>query len=356
VKTDGVASKADRGGARHPIVELTLARLREFVREPEALFWAFVFPIVMSLALAVAFPSGANRPVLVGLAPGEASAPLRQALGSADGITLREVPAGGELRALREGEVHVIVVPSDPPTYRFDPDRDESRTARLVVDRVLKAHAGREEPWTAQEDPVRIAGSRYVDWLIPGIIGLNVMFTGLWGIGFSIVQARMRKLLKRLVASPMRRSEYLMAQVLARMLFLAPEVAIPLAFGVFALGMPINGSIAAIAVVSVVGALAFGSMGLLVASRAKTFEAISGLVNMATLPMWLLSGVFFSASNFPDVAQPFIQALPLTALIDALRGVVLEGADVRGVGGELLLLTAWTIVPFSLALYLFKWR
>ena len=346
----------DRGGAYHPLVELTLARLREFVREPEALFWAFVFPVVMSLALGVAFPSGADRPVLVGIVPGRESEALRRVLDGAPAVRVREVQQGGELRALREGEVHVLVVPTTPPTYRFDPDREESRTARLVVDNLLKQAGGRSEPWVAREEPLTIAGSRYVDWLIPGVIALNIMFTGLWGIGFSIVQARMRKLLKRMVASPMRRSQYLLAQVIARLLFLGPEVVIPLAFGVLALGMPVNGNAGAIAIVALVGALAFGALGLLAGSRARTFEAISGIVNAATLPMWLLSGVFFSAANFPEAFQPFIQALPLTALVDAFRAVVLEGASLAAIQGELLLLAGWTVVPFGLAMRLFKWR
>ena len=346
----------DRGGALHPLAELTLARLREFVREPEALFWAFVFPIVMSVALAIAFPSSADRPVVVGLAPGESTASLRSAFRDHEAIAVRDVPPGGEMRALREGEVQVVVVPSNPPTYQFDPERPESRMARLLVDDVLKRAAGRTEPFVAEEQPLAIPGSRYVDWVIPGIVSLNIMFTGIWGIGFPIVQTRMRKLLKRLVASPMRRREYLLAQVLARMLFLAPEVIVPLAFGVFAIGMPVNGSIGAIAVVAIVGALAFGGIGLLLGSRARTFEAISGLVNAATLPMWILGGVFFSASNFPDAIQPLVQALPLTALNDAFRAVILEGATLRAVAGELLLLAGWGVTTFFAALRLFNWR
>jgi ABC-type multidrug transport system permease subunit len=182
------------------------------------------------------------------------------------------------------------------------------------------------------------------------------MSTGMWGIGFSIVQSRMRKLLKRLVASPMRKREYLLAQLAARLIFLAPEVILPLAFGALALGMPVRGSWAAIAVVSLAGAVAFGALGLLTASRARTFEAINGLLNLAMLPMWILGGVFFSAANFPDAVQPFIQALPLTALIDALRNVVLEGSSLADVRGELAILAAWTVIPFPLALKLFRWR
>ena len=349
-------TETDRGGAYHPLVELTLARLREFVREPEALFWTFVFPIVMSIVLAIAFPSRGARPVPVGISDGDGAAQVRQTLANAPGITVREVPSGQEQRALREGEVHVIVVATTPPTYMFDPARDESRTARLVVDDTLKKGAGRVDPWVAREQPVEVPGSRYVDWLIPGIVGMGIMSNSMWMVGFSAVQARLRKLLKRMVASPMRKSEFLLAQLLGRLLFLGPEVAVPLIFGALAFGMPINGSIAAIAVVTLTGTFTFGAIGLLLGSRARTLEAVSGLMNVAMLPMWLLSGVFFSASNFPAAVQPAIQALPLTALVDALRAVILEGATVYGVRGELLLLAAWAAVPFAVALRIFRWR
>lgn len=349
-------NSADRGGAHHPIVEMTLARLREFVREPEALFWTFVFPIVMSLVMAMAFPSRTDQPVPVVVAAGDGAASLRQALTNAPGLALKEVPAGEEQRALREGKVHVIVVPTSPPTYQFDAGRSESRTARLVVDDALKRAAGRVDPWVAREQGMEVPGSRYVDWLIPGLVAMGIMSNGMWGVAFSIVQARMRKLLKRMVASPMQKREYLLAQLLARLLFLAPEVAVPLGFGALAFGMPINGSIGAIIGVTLLGSLAFGAFGLLLATRARTFEAVSGLMNFAMLPMWLLSGVFFSSSNFPEAVQPAIQALPLTALVDALRAVVLEGATLSAVQRPLLVLGCWTVVPFALALRLFRWR
>src|SRR4029453_9849756 len=237
-----------------------------------------------------------------------------------------------------------------PPTYRFDPMRDESRLARLVVDNALKRAAGRSDPWHAREDLVEIPGSRYVDWLIPGIISLGIMSNGLWSIGFMTVQARLRKLLKRLAASPMQRRHYLMAPVLARLAFLGPEVAVPLLFGVFAFGMPVRGGVLSIAIVAVAGALMWGALGLLMGSRARTFEAASGLLNLMSVPMWVLSGVFFSASNFPDAIQPFIQVLPLTALVDAMRGVVLEGATLTNLWHELAIMATWTIVPFAIAL------
>jgi ABC-type multidrug transport system permease subunit len=345
----------DRGGAHAPLIELTLARLREFVREPEAIFWTFVFPIVMAVALGLAFPSRADRPVVIGLADGPEAESFQQALEAAPGLAVRRVGQADERRAIREGEVQVVVVPTNPPTYRFDPERDESRMARALADEALKRASGRPEPWTAREEPVLLPGSRYIDWLIPGILGMNIMSTGMWGVGFSIVQARLRKVLKWLVASPMRKREYLLAQILARLVFLAPEVIVPLAFGALVLGLPINGSIGAIAAVTIAGALSFGGLGLLAASRARTIEGISGILNLVMLPMWVLSGVFFSTANFPDVIQPVIHALPLTALNDALRAVILEGAALGAVAGELGLLALWGAIPFAAALKLFRW-
>lgn len=352
--THGVVSGFSR--TDRPLVQLTLARMREFVREPEAVFWTFGFPIVVSLALALAFPSRVDRAVRVGLYPEAAADSLRSTLKATRGISIRDVRPEDERRALREGDVNIVVVPTTPPTYRFDPAREESRLARAVVDEALKRAGGRVDPWTAHEEPQEVAGSRYIDWFIPGLIGMGIMSNGMWGIGFGIVQARMRKLLKRMVASPMRRSEYLLAQLFARMVFLPAEVLVPLVFAVVAFGMPVNGGALPIAIVALIGALSFGAVGLLLAARARTIEAISGLMNLVMLPMWIVSGVFFSSSNFPAVVQPVIHALPLTALIDALRAVILDGHSLAGVRSELAVLIAWGVVPFFTALRLFSWK
>jgi ABC-type multidrug transport system permease subunit len=350
------ALSSSRGGASWPLVELTLARLREFLREPEAIFWLFFFPIVMTIAMAMAFPSSAGRDVVVGVAAGEHAGRIRAALEGVPGVSVRTIGPAEEQRSLREGIVHIIVVPGTPPVYRFDPERDESRLARLTVDDALKRASGRPDPWEARQEPQTVAGSRYIDWLIPGLIGVGIMSNGMWSIGFGIVQTRMRKLLKRMIASPMRKTEFLASHLLARLLFLGPEVIVPLVFAMLVFNMPIHGSALAIGAVTLIGALAFGAIGLLLGSRARTFEGISGLMNLAALPMWILSGVFFSATNFPAVMQPFIQALPLTALIDALRAVILDGATIRGVANELVLLSLWALVPFSVALRIFSWR
>lgn len=345
-----------RGGAHHPLVELTLARLREFFREPEALFWAFVFPLVLTLALAAAFPSAADRPVIVGLVAGTQTESARTALAASPALRVVDLTSAEERQALRDGTVHIVVVANDPPTYRYDPAQGESHRARLAVDDALKRAGGRVDPWSAAEERVAVPGSRYVDWLIPGLIGMGIMTNGLWVVAFPIVTARLRKLLKRMMASPMQRWEYLLAQILGRLIFLAPEATLPLAFGSLALGMPIAGSYGVITLVVLVGALSFAAMGLLLGSRARTIEAVSGLVNAFQLPMWLLSGVFFSSANFPAAIQPIIHALPLTALNDALRAVILDGAGAADVWQEMVLVSAWGGISFALALRFFRWR
>jgi ABC-type multidrug transport system permease subunit len=344
----------------HPLVELTLARLREFLREPEALFWVFAFPLLMALALGIAFRSERTQEVVVGLARGSGDAAAEsetlQRLRQTSGVRVREVPAEGVEPALRNGDVMLVVVPGVPPTYRFDPTRPESRVARLVVDNALQRAAGRADVWSARDEKVETPGSRYIDWLLPGLLGMNIMGTGLWSIGFSVVQARSRKLLKRLMATPMPRGAYLLSHFLARLLFLVLEVGLLLLFGWLVFGVRTAGSLALVGALSLLGAFSFSGIGLLIASRARTIEAVSGLMNVAMLPMWLLSGVFFASSNFPDVAQPFIRALPLTALNDALRAVMLEGRGLAGVAIETTILSVWGLGSFLLALKLFRWR
>ena len=199
-------------------------------------------------------------------------------------------------------------------------------------------------------------GARYVDFLVPGLLGMNLMGTGMWGIGFSLVVARNGNLLKRLVAAPVRRSHLLAAQVASRLVFLVPEAGVLLLFAHLVLDVPLHGSLMLLAGVSVVGALAFSGLGLLAAARPRTIEGISGVMNLVMVPMWVFSGIFFSTERFPAAMQPFVHALPLTALNDALRAVMLDGAGLWAVGHELLLLAAWGLISFGLALKLFRWQ
>jgi ABC transporter DrrB family efflux protein len=345
----------DRGGASHPLVELTLARLREFLREPEAVFWVFAFPIIMTCALGIAFRSRGAEAVIVGVVDAPGREAIVSALEKAGGFTIRILDPADVDRALRDGRAPVVVMPGEPPVYRFDEARAESQVARLAVDRTLQRAAGRVDAFQPVERPIETVGSRYIDWLVPGLLGMNIMMTGLWGVGFPIVQARTRRLLKRLIATPMSRTNYLASHVLGRLVFLIMEGVVLVGFGWVAFGVAVRGSLAALAVVALVGALSFGGLALLVASRARTIEGISGLLNLVMLPMWVLSGVFFASTNFPDVMQPFVQALPLTALNNALRGVMSDGLSLMALARELAVLVAWGGGAFALALRLFRW-
>jgi ABC-type multidrug transport system permease subunit len=344
---------------RHPLVALTKARVLEFIREPEALFWVFAFPIIMAVVLGFAFRDRLPDSVPVGVVAGTSAEEISRALAKAGTVRPRSyagVPEG--LEALRTGKITLLVeeAKTGDVVYRFDPTRPDARIARLEVDDAIQRSRGRSDPAPSREVRVHEKGSRYIDFLLPGILGLNLMGTGIWGIGFSIVNARLKKTLKLMVATPMRKSDYLLAQILSRFLFLVVEVALILAFGVAVFQVPIRGSLAALGFVTVLAALSFAGIGLLVVARARTLEAASGLMNLVMVPMWLLSGVFFSSERFPRAAQPLIQALPLTAVNDALRAVMLEGRAPSAIGGELAVITLWGAVSFVLALKIFRWQ
>jgi ABC transporter DrrB family efflux protein len=340
----------------HPLWHLTAAKVREYIREPEAIFWILIFPVLLALALGIAFRNQGPEALAVGVQEGPGAEAIVEALANDPTLAPKLLSPTEAGKGLAAGRVALVVVPAEEPVYWFDPSRPESVLARRAVNDALQASRGRTDPVTIETREVTEKGARYIDFLIPGLLGLNLMGTGMWGIGFSIVVARSKGLLKRLVASPMRRSDYLLGQMLGRMAFLFPEVLLLVGFGIFVFDVPFRGSTLLFALVTVVGAMAFSGLGLLAACRAKTIEAVSGLMNFIMLPMWLFSGVFFSPSRFPDAVQPFVQALPLTALNGALRAVMLEGAGPADVAVELAIVSAWGIASFAVALGLFRWR
>jgi ABC-type multidrug transport system permease subunit len=339
-------------------VELTRVRFLEFFREPEAVFWTFIFPILLATGLGIAFRSRPAEVVNVGIVSSAEGERLRAVLAADSGVSVRMLDDTAAVNALRMGSVALVVAPSSPTSveYRFDNAREEARTARLVVDRTLQRAAGRVSPLVATDVIVSERGSRYIDFVLPGLLAMNLMGSSVWGIGFAIVDARRKKLLKRLVATPMRRGHYLMSFLAMRLVLMVVEVAAIVSFGVFVFKVPMRGPLVVFITSALLGALAFGALGLLIASRARTVEAASGMMNLVMLPMWVASGVFFAATNFPDAVQPFIQALPLTAVVDALRANMLQGGSWQAVGGELAILLAWLAVAFTIALRIFRWR
>jgi ABC-2 type transport system permease protein len=340
----------------HPLVQLTLARMREFYREPEAIFWVFGFPIVLAFALGIAFRNRGPGELKVAVlrAPGDSA--IASALDGSPELAAGVLDSAAARLQLRTGRIALLVVPGDPVVYRYDSTRTESRLARLEADDVLQRARGRPDAARVRDERLSEPGSRYIDFLIPGLLGMNLMGSGLWGVGFSVVQARTKKLLKRFMATPMRRSHYLMSFIMSRFVFLFLEIAALVGFGWLMFRVGVRGSFAALGLITVLGSLSFAGLGMLVASRARTIEAVSGLMNLVMLPMWILSGTFFSYARFPDVMQPFVKALPLTALNDALRAVMIDGTPLVRLGMPLAIVAGWGLGSFAVALKIFRWR
>lgn len=349
-------------GIRSPLVELTLNRLREFLREPSAIFWTFGFPVVLAVLLGIAFRTRPPEPArVVILGQGEAADRVAAILGEAEGVEAERGTAATVSGALRTGRIDLVVEPSLEGgrlelDYRYDATRLESRAARLVVGEAIERGLGRRDVAAARDRRVTEPGGRYIDFLIPGLIGLNIMSSSMWGIGYNVVWERRRRLLRRLAVTPMRRAHYLLSHMFSRLIFLVLEVGLLLLAGWLIFGVAVYGSLLWVGVLAVLGAFAFMGVALLIAARPDNTEVASGWMNAVMLPMWLLSGSFFTYERFPAAVHPIIRALPLTAFNDAMRAVVNEGASPWSTWPEVLVLLAWGALGFFIALRFFKWQ
>jgi ABC-2 type transport system permease protein len=339
---------------------LLMARLLELKREPEVVFWVFGFPILLALGLGIAFrnkPADVTSIAIVQSAGADNALAMIQHSPRNAAIHAQILDRDAALLGLRLGKFDMVVVPDGKGgfEYRYDPARPESVLSHAEVDDVLQAAAGRKDAIATTTVTSSEPGSRYIDFLVPGLLGMNLMNSGMWGVGFSLVDMRQRKLLKRFVGTPMRRGDFLLAVMTSRILLMVVEVGFLLAFGVIFFHMRVLGSFAMIALWGAIGSLSFGGLGLLTASRAQKLESISGLINLIMMPMWIFSGVFFSYERFPAAVHPFIKLLPLTALNDALRATINEGASLASQSGRLAVLLVWGGISFILALRWFRW-
>jgi ABC-2 type transport system permease protein len=391
--TRGADDKPKAAQRLHPLWELTLARVRELLREPEVVFWVFIFPLLLVFALGIAFRNTGPQKIRIAVEQSETAAAatsrLADALAQSKELDVVRLSPDEATRQLRSGKVEMLVRLSigdteaqaardgaasgsssvQPEaatnnqlplpgslTYQYDPTRSDSRQARMVVDDALQRAAGRQDVAHPVDEMFTEPGGRYIDFLVPGLLGMNLMGSGMWGIGFAVVNARTKKLLKRFAATPMRRSHYLLSFVLSRLIFLALEVAVVIAFAWFAFGYRVRGSMIEMSLLLILGALTFAGIGLLVAARPKTIEGVSGLMNLVMMPMWLLSGTFFTSTRFPGFLQPFIKALPLTMLNDSLRSVMNEGTPLAVSWIAISILLAWCVISFLVALKIFRWQ
>lgn len=349
---------AERAGS--PLLQIVAARLREFYRQPHAIFWVYGFPLLIAISLGVAFRNRPVERVRVDVEDGPRAAAVVAMLEGDPRVQVAVCQPEDARNLLRDAKTDLIIRPTDgdKPGYEYwyDNNRPESALARSVTDSALLRAAMPDVAPAVTDHHPEEPGSRYIDFLIPGLLGMNLMGGGLWGVGFVTADMRIRKLLKRLIATPMRKRDFLLGLMGSRLLFTIPEVLMLLGFGYLVFGVEVHGSLLGLLVVILIGGASFAGIGLLVASRAKTMEAVSGLMNLVMLPMYVLSGVFFSSDRFPQVMQPFIQALPLTALIDSIRSIMLQGGGLADQGLRLAILGAWGLVSFALALRFFRWQ
>ena len=326
----------------HPVTQLFLARFREFIRQPEAVFWSYVFPLVMMIALGLAFRSEPMEAISIVVQDGEGAQLLAETLRGSKSLI---VSRGTELQCrqqLRAGQSELIVVAvnhNSAAGYRFsfDPTRPGSVHARDVVNDVLQRAAGRQDPLKTTDVAIAEPGSRYIDFLVPGLIGMGLMGGGVWGVGYAIVDMRIRQVLKRFMGTPMKKPHFVAAMMFSRMIFMIPEIIVVLLVSRFFFGVTNHGSYLNVMLLIVLG-------------------AVSGLMNLAMVPMWIGSGIFFSAKRFPEFVQPVIGLLPLTPLISALRQVMQEGASTIAIFPEITVISVWGVLTFAVAIRIFRWE
>ena len=340
----------------NPQIELIKMRLREFVREPGVLFWVFAFPLLMAFGLGIAFRSKPpERPRVAVVAP--QSTPLSQSLLSSQRVIAEIKDEPSARRDLARAKTDVIVkFDAAGPTYIYDKTQDKGPVARLLVDDIIERAAGRRDPIAGKEVTSSEPGSRYIDFLLPGLIGMNLMGTSMWGVGYNLVVARKRRLLRRFAVTPMRRPQFLLSYFFARSLFLVLEIGLLLLFGKLVFGTVIHGSILSLFALSFVGAASFAGISLLIGARVENTESANGWMNLVQLPMWVLSGAFFSYERFPSWILWPIRALPLTALNDSLRAVFNDGSSIAATWPQLLVLVVWGIAGYAIALKTFRWQ
>jgi ABC-type multidrug transport system permease subunit len=351
---------SSRSARYSPLLQLVLARCREFYREPEAVFWSYGFPLLMATALGFAFRNKPAEQFAVDVLDSAASDPIVARLIEDQRFKVQVSEEFESRRRLRTGVTDLVVSLGRVEgelrfDYLFDPTRPASLVARNAADDALQRAAGRQDVAGTADHSFDEPGGRYIDFLVPGLIGMSLMGGGLWGVGFVTVDMRIRKILKRFLATPMKKHQFLGGLMISRLLFLIPEVVTLLLFAQIVFGVRNHGSLVAVIVLILIGAAAFAGLGLLVASRAKTIEAVSGLMNLVMLPMWIASGIFFQSSRFPDEVQPIIKALPLTQLNNALRAVMLEGHSLTTQWPNIVGLSLWGVVTSVIALRWFRW-
>ncbi len=329
------------------------ARNLEFLRDRSTLIFNFLFPLALVIAFAVIFGGQPRALFKVDVvAPPDATldARLHPFLGTryVDFVRIDAMKIDETVRKVERHQVDLLLDLRAAPRYWINEDSPKGYLAEKLL---LESAVGQ-----ATRQPVSGAAVRYVDWLLPGILGMNMMFSCLFGVGYVVVRYRKSGFLRRLSATPVTAFEFGAAQILSRILLTVSVTA--LIYGALALFVPFHneGSVLLLLLIAVVGALSMIAFGFMMAARFASEELANGAINLASWPMMLLSGVWFSLEGAPAWLQQAAKVLPLTQMLDAARAVMLDGAGLAAVLPELGWLVAMTVLFLGIAAAGFRWR
>ena len=368
--------------------QLISALFREIIREPGVLFWGILFPILMSLGLGLAFTKKADvirKVAVINLADRSQAGSENSVSGFLENnceknvsaekdtwlwkYTIRDEKLGNSVflfydmkwdeavRFLKRGTINVLLLGrNDSIEYHFDPMNPDAQLTYLKLSSIVGKGEVQEVQTNSEIKPLTVTGTRYIDFLVPGLISMGVMMSCMWGISYGIIEKRSKKLLRRLVATPMKKSHFLIALMTVRITMNFIESSVLFLFALFAFKMTIQGNISALILMFLAGNIAFAGIAVLVSSHTSNTEVGNGLINFVVFPMMVLSGIFFSYQNFPDWSIPVIKNLPLTMLTDGIRSIFNEGAGYHEVALPILILTATGALFFGAGLKIFKWH
>jgi ABC-type multidrug transport system permease subunit len=369
----------NRSVRNNQLLQLIIAQFRETLREPAVLFWGIVFPILMSLGLGVAFtgkPDVMHHIAIVGHVPHKLDSlitmhgkPEMKDDGKIVMVTLSSPKVGNTifhfhsmddreaLVQLKRGRINMIIGNSDGEIrYNFDPSNPESQLIYYKLSTVIANHDLLTTESLQSIEPLTVRGTRYIDFLVPGLIALGVISSSMWGISYSIIERRSKKLLRRMIATPMRKSNFLIAMITVRTVMNIFEAGLLVLFTWLVFGITIQGNIPALFTVFIAGNIAFAGIAVLVSSNTSKTEVGNGLINLVTMPMMVLSGIFFSYHNFPDWSISFIQKLPLTMMADGMRSIFNEGAGWAEISIPSAVMFLTGTLFFTAGVKIFKWH
>jgi ABC-2 type transport system permease protein len=361
------------------LFQLILAQFKETIREPAVLFWGIIFPILMSLGLGVAFTNKSDvihNLAIVGPVPPmldsllfEHGQSAKKGIETIQKITMPNSKIGNSIFIfhkmawneamvqLKRGQVNVIIqMENGDIKYNFDPSNPEAQLSYFKLSNLINNHDLLNPESQRNIEPLTVKGTRYIDFLVPGLIALGVISSSMWGISYNIIERRSKKLLRRMVATPMKKSNFLISMMAVRLMMNLLEASLLIFFTWLTFGITIQGNIPALFTVFIAGNIAFAGIAVFVSSNTSKTEVGNGLINVVTMPMMVLSGIFFSYHNFPEWSISFIQKLPLTMMADGMRSIFNEGAGWTEIALPTSIMFLTGVVFFTAGLKIFKWH